>query len=298
MEELCPDAWLVNFTNPAGIITEAALNHSSIKTLGLCNNSIGMQNGIASNYGCNAKDVYIDFIGLNHLIWARNIYVNGKDKTKEIVAKAHEHDEVMQNIPDISMGAAFYESIGMLPVSYLKYFYMTKEMYEECIRQAENKGTRGEVVKKLEADLFELYKDENLKVKPEQLSKRGGAHYSDAACNLINSIYNDKRDLHVVCVKNNGAYPELPDDAVVERNCIVGINGATPLAVGNLPLQVRGLIQLVKAYEQLTVKAGVFGDRSAAIQALTIHPLIPSSTVALELLDDIIKSNIDYLPQF
>ena len=109
---------------------------------------------------------------------------------------------------------------------------------------------------------------------------------------------NDKRDLHVVCIKNNGAYPDLPNDAVVERNCIVGVDCAAPLSAGHLPLQIRGLIQVVKAYEQLTVEAGVFGDRNAAIQALTTHPLIPSPTVAMDLLYDLISSNIEFLPQF
>jgi 6-phospho-beta-glucosidase len=298
MEELCPDAWLINFTNPAGIITETALNHTSIKTMGLCNVSIGIQNGIASNNKCDASEVYCDFVGLNHLLWARKIYISGVDRTKEILDGASEHDEIMKNIPNLTMAKEFYDSIGMLPISYLKYFYLEREMLAECIRQAENEGVRGEVVKNLETDLFELYTDVNLNVKPEQLSKRGGAHYSDAACDLVNSIYNAKRDIHVVCVKNNGTYPDLPDDAVVERNCIVGADGATPLVAGHLPLQIRGLIQVVKAYEQLTVQAGVFGDRNAAIQALTIHPLIPSSAVAMELLDDIIKANIDYLPQF
>lgn len=298
MAELCPDAWLINFTNPAGIVTEAALTHSNIKTLGLCNVSIDMKNSFAKKYDCDVDNVYCDFVGLNHLLWMRKIFVHGEDKTSELIAEASERDEIMKNIPNIKMGAEFFNSIGMLPISYLKYYYLANEMLAECIRLSENEGVRGEIVKDLEADLFELYKDVNLNIKPEQLSKRGGAHYSDAACDLVNSIYNDKRDLHVVCIKNNGAYPDLPNDAVVERNCIVGVDGAVPLSAGHLPPQIRGLIQVVKAYEQLTVEAGVFGDRNAAIQALTTHPLIPSSTVAMELLDDLIKSNLEFLPQF
>jgi len=298
MEKLCPDAWLINFTNPSGIITEAAINHTNIKTMGLCNCSIGMRNGIANEYGCNASDVYCDFIGLNHLLWARKIFVRGEDVTADIVAGASEQDEVMKNVPNISMGKAFYESLGMLPNSYLKYFYLTKEMHEECIRQAENEGVRGEVVKKVEAELFELYKDPELKTKPEQLSKRGGAHYSDAACSLISSIYNDKRDIHVVCVRNNGTNLDLPDDAVIERNCVIGRNAAEPISLGHMPLNVRGLVQLIKAYEQLTVKAGVFGDIGAAVQALTLNPLVTSSTVAISMLDELLRVNAEHLPQF
>ena len=298
MENLCPDAWLVNFTNPSGIITEAALNHTNIKTMGLCNCSIGMRYGIAAGFDCGADDVYCDFIGLNHLLWARKVYIRGDDVTKQVVAGAYEQDEVMKNVPNITMGKMFYESLGMLPNSYLKYFYLTKEMFEECLRQSENEGVRGEVVQKVEAELFELYKDTGLKVKPEQLSKRGGAHYSDAACSLISSVYNDKRDIHVVCIKNNGTNLDLPEDAVIERNCVIGRNGAEPIALGHMPLSIRGLVQIVKAYEQLTVKAGVFGDRGAALQALTLNPLVTSSTVAIEMLDELISVNAKHLPQF
>jgi len=298
MEELCPDAWLINFTNPSGIITETVLTHSNIKIIGLCNVPVGMQNEIAEKKQCAVSDVYCDFVGLNHLLWAQKIYVRGCDMTEEIVANAHDYTEVLKNIPDINAEAEFYKSLGMLPVDYLKYYYLTKEMYEEELRASENEGVRGEVVKKVENELFELYQDPELKIKPPQLSERGGAHYSDAACDLISSIYNDKRDIQVVNVKNNGANLDLPIDSVIERNCVIGSGGAEPIALGHMPLKIRGLVQVVKAYEQLTVQAGVHGDRAAALQALTIHPLIPSSTVAKGMLEELIAANIEYLPQF
>ena len=286
ISELCPDAWLINFTNPSGIITETILNHTSVKAMGLCNVAIGMRNDIAKRYGCEASDVYCDFIGLNHLLWAQKIFVRGEDKTSEILAGANEHSGGPKNIPGLSMSADFLKSLGMLPISYLKYYYLAKEMFDDCVRQSENEGVRGEVVRKVEEELFALYKDPDLKIKPPQLSMRGGAHYSDAACSLISSVYNDKRDIHVVCVRNNGANLDLPEDAVIERNCVIGKNAAEPLALGHMPLSIRGLVQIVKAYEQLTVRAGVFGDRDAALQALTIHPLVPSSTTAMSLLEE------------
>jgi len=298
MEELCPDAWLINFTNPSGIVTETVLNHTRVKAIGLCNCAVGMQNDIAQKFGCSADDVYCDFVGLNHLLWAQKIFVGGEDMTAQLVETAHEHNEIMKNIPDITAGAEFFAALGMLPISYLKYYYLTKEMYEECVRLAENEGVRGEAVKQVEHDLFELYNDPELKIKPPQLSERGGAHYSDAACNLISSIYNDKRDIQVVSVKNNGANPDLPDDAVIERNCVIGKDGAQPIALGHMPLKIRGLVQLIKAYEQLTIQAGVFGDRDAAIHALTLHPLVPSSSVACAMLSELISANKEFLPQF
>lgn len=298
MEELCPNAWLINFANPSGIITETILNHSKIRAIGLCNCPVGMQNEIAEKLGCPASDVYCDFIGLNHLLWATKIFARGEDITDQIVADAHMNSEIMKNIPDISMGAGFFKSLGMLPISYLKYYYLTKEMFEECVRLAEHEGVRGESVKKVEEELFELYRDPGLKIKPPQLSGRGGAHYSDAACDLISSIYNDKRDIQVVSVKNNGANPDLPENAVIERNCVIGKNGAEPIALGHMPLKIRGLVQLVKAYEQLTIEAGVYGNRDAALQALTLHPLVPSSTAAAAMLEELICANSEFLPQF
>ena len=298
MEELCPDAWLINFTNPAGIITETILNHAKVKAIGLCNCPIGMQNDIAEKFGCDERDVYCDFVGLNHLLWAQRIFVRGEDMTDRIVASAHIDSEIMKNIPDLPVGAEFLKSLGMLPISYLKYYYLTKEMLAECIRLSEQEGVRGETVKKAEAELFELYSDPELTIKPPQLSERGGAHYSDAACNLISSIYNDKHDIQVVSVKNRGANLDLPEDAVIERNCVIGSNGAAPIALGHMPLAIRGLVQLVKAYEQLTIEAGVYGNRDAALQALTLHPLVPSSTVAKAMLEELISANAEFLPQF
>ena len=298
MQEMCPEAWLINFTNPSGIITETVLNHTGIKVIGLCNCAIGMQNEIAYGYECEAKDVYCDFVGLNHLLWAQKIFVRGCDVTEQLIEAASESGEIMSNIPDMKMGAEFFRSLGMLPISYLKYFYLTKEMYEECVRQAEQEGVRGEMVKQVESDLFELYSDSSLDTKPEQLAGRGGAHYSDAACQLISSIYNDKRDIQVVGVRNNGTNLDLPEQVAIERNCVISKNGAHPIALGHMPVQIRGLVQQVKAYEQLAIIAGVYGDYDAAIQALTLHPLVPSCTVAQSMLKELISANRDFLPQF
>ncbi|MCL2342869.1 MAG: 6-phospho-beta-glucosidase, partial [Firmicutes bacterium] len=300
MERCCPDAFLVNFTNPSGIVTEAALTRSGIKTIGLCNCPIGMVNDVAKACHCRAEDVYCDFIGLNHLLWARRVTAAGRDVTAQMVGAAAGEDAhgVMANVPEMQTSARFMRSLGMLPVDYLKYYYLTPEMLAECVEAEKTKGVRGEVVKRVEEELFALYADPALAVKPAQLSERGGAHYSDAACMLIDSIYNNKGDIQTVNVRNGGANLDLPEEAVIERNCVIDAAGAHPIALGHMPLKIRGLVQLVKAYEQLTVEAAVNGDRDAALQALTIHPLVPSSSVAQKLLDDILLENADFLPAF
>lgn len=300
MEELCPNAWLINFANPSGILTEAVLNHTSIKAIGLCNCPINMINDMAEKFDCPVDDVFCDFVGINHLIWAQKVLVRGRDVTAEAIDKicSDSAKEIMANIPEIHYDPVFLKSLGMVPVSYLKYYYMQPEMLAECIAAAEGDGCRGEVIKKVEKELFDLYRNPELDTKPAQLASRGGARYSDAACSLIDSIYNNKKDIQTVNVLNCGANTDLPYHAVIERNCVIDANGAHPLHIGHTPLKIRGLLQAVKTYEQLTIEAAVTGDYDAALQALTIHPLVNSATVARSILDDILAENREYLPQF
>lgn len=299
MQELCPNAWLINFTNPSGIVTEAVLKHSKIKAIGLCNVPIGMVNVIAELYGVSADRIYIEFAGLNHLVWGRNIYKDGINVTKEVlefIAKGKSPN--MENIPDIELSKELIEALGVLPCPYHRYYYLSDIMLQKCLKDAEEKGTRGEVVRELEESLFELYKDPNLNIKPPQLAKRGGAHYSEAAVNLINSIYNDKKDIQYVNTRNNGTIMDLPEDVAIECNCVIDKNGAHPIQVGHLETSMRGLTQVVKAYEELTVEAAISGDYNTALKALTIHPLVNDSVKAKKVLDDIIAENKDYLPQY
>lgn len=300
MEELCPDAWLINFANPSGILTEAVLNHTSIKAIGLCNCPINMIIDMAEKFDCPVDDVFCDFVGINHLIWAQKVLVRGRDVTAEAIDKicSDSAKEIMANIPEIHYDPVFLKSLGMVPVSYMKYYYMQPEMLAECIAAAEGDGCRGEVIKKVEKELFDLYRNPELDTKPAQLASRGGARYSDAACSLIDSIYNNKKDIQTVNVLNRGANADLPYHAVIERNCVIDANGAHPLHIGHTPLKIRGLLQTVKAYEQLTIEAAVTGNYDAALQALTIHPLVNSATVARSILDDIVAENKEYLPQF
>lgn len=300
METLCPDAWLINFTNPAGIVTEAIAKYSPIKSLGICSGANSMMRDIAGAYGVEREDVYARIIGLNHLIFADRIAVTGQDFTADFIEKLAQGvgSNTLKNIPDLGLPAEFIRSLKLYPLSYLKYFYMNREMVEYEINELQHGGTRGEQSLVIEKSLFELYRDPNLCEKPAALSARGGALYSDTACSIISSIYNNKREIHVVNVPNQGATPDLPDDAVIETNAMIDSLGAHPLAYGRLPTPVRGLIQSVKAFEELTVEAAITGNRQTALLALSAHPLVPSVDIAEKILADYLTANRDYLPQY
>ncbi|EOD00093.1 6-phospho-beta-glucosidase [Caldisalinibacter kiritimatiensis] len=300
IEELAPNAWLINFTNPAGLITEAVHRYTNVKTIGLCNVPIGMVNMVAKMLEVDSKRIKIDFAGLNHLVWGKRVYLDGKDITDEVIEKLCDGGSLtMKNIPDLKWDKDFVKSLGMIPCPYHRYYYMTDDLIEEEKESVKTgKGTRAEQVLKIEKELFEVYKDPNLNQKPEQLEKRGGAYYSDAAVSLISAIYNDKKEVHTVNVRNNGAISNLPDDVVVEINAIVDKTGAHAITVGQLPPEVNGLVQAAKAYELLAVEAGVTGDYGTALKSLAANPLVPSVKIAKKLLDDIISANKAYLPQF
>ena len=299
IRELCPDAWLVNFTNPSGIITETILKHGGVKAIGLCNVPLGMQVKCAKLFDVDPSRVYVEFAGLNHFVFGRKVYVDGIDRTQEVIDKMKDGKEIsMKNIPNFSFPSHILDAVGMIPAGYLKYYYTREKMVEDCKRAANEEGTRGEVVKKVEEELFELYKDVNLKVKPKQLEQRGGAHYSEAAVNLIDSLYNDDGAVHFVNVRNNGTISDLPDDVAIECCCSVHKWGAQPFNLGHLELSMRGQVSLMKAYEELTVQAGVNGDYNAAIKALAINPLVNDGDKAKAVLDDMLIANKAYLPQF
>lgn len=299
IEELCPNAWLVNFTNPTGVISEAVFKYTNFRRyIGLCNVPIGVKNGMADILEVEKDRVEMDFAGLNHMVYALNVRLDGKDITKEAIEKFVTSSLTMQNIKDIPLNADFVRALGVIPCPYHKYYYKHKEMLEEELEGFKDGKTRGETVKALEDDLFELYKDENLAVKPPQLEKRGGAYYSDAACNLINSIYNDKKDIQVVNTLNNGAIRDFREDSAAEMSCVITKEGPKPLSVGYLPVAVSGLVTEIKSFEILAAKAAVEGDYNAALQALCINPLIPSDDLAKTILDEMMEAHKEYLPRF
>lgn len=299
VEELCPNAWIINFTNPTGVITEAVFRYTDFKNyIGLCNVPIGMRNGIAKLFEVENERIQMDFAGLNHMVYGLNVALDGEDVTDEAIDKFVHSKLTMQNIKAIEFNADFVKNLGLVPCPYHRYYYKTKEMLEEELNEFAKGKARGQVVKELEDQLFELYKDENLDIKPPQLEKRGGAYYSDAACNLISSIYNDKRDIQVVNTINNGAIRNFKDNQAVEVSSVITKNGPKPLSIGYLPDAVDGLVSQIKSFEMLAAKAAVYGDYNAAYLALCINPLIPSDDLAKIILDEMMESHKDYLPQF
>ncbi|HOA91346.1 MAG: 6-phospho-beta-glucosidase [Bacillota bacterium] len=284
MERLCPDAWLINFTNPSGIVTEALIRFGWKKTIGLCNAPIGMQKSVAHQFGVDEKDVELDYVGLNHLGWVRNISVKGEDRTKEVLEKLAPYNAT--NIPELDYDPTFYHALGCYLNGYLKYYYLEEEMLESLKKQTK---TRAQVVMEVEEELLAYYRDENNDEKPESLSKRGGAYYSHIALSLISAIYNDKNEVHIVNTLNNGAIKDLSDDASVEIPSVINKTGAHPLTAGHVDLSFRGLLQQVKAYEQLTVEAAVNGSYDRALLALCNHPLVHSAKKAKVLLDFFIE---------
>lgn len=301
MSELCPDAWLINFANPSGMVTEALLKYGiNKKIVGLCNVPIGMEMGIAKGLGVDPSRIQIDFAGLNHMVFGLKVFLDGDNITKEVIQKiaVGEISIFVKNVKDIAWSKEFIEGLGVIPCPYHRYYFQKEKMLEVELEEYSKGETRGEVVKRLEADLFELYKDPNLNVKPPQLEERGGAYYSDAACRLISSIYNGKGDIQPVNVRNNGAISSLPADAAVEVSCMITKDGPIPLTMGELPNAVNGLVQEIKAFERAAVTAAVTGDYSKALVAMTINPLVQSEKMARILLDELLEAHKKYLPQF
>lgn len=306
MKELCPDAWLVNFTNPAGIVTEAAIKHGGwTKTVGLCNVPIGFMNMANTIKGYEDFDntLFFKFAGLNHFHWHRVWDEAGKEITDELIDEVYKPENKgkykgMKNIRDLPLNYEQIKDLHLLPCSYHRYYYITKDMLEEELESFRTHTTRAETVKQTEKELFELYKDPQLDHKPEQLTKRGGTHYSDAACELICSIENDKRTTMVVSTANNGTINDLPYDSIVEVSSIITSHGPEPLNWGSFPPSVRGILQVQKAMEEVTIEAAITGDYGKALQAFTINPIITSGTIAKTLLDEMLVANKDYLPQF
>ena len=297
MEEVCKDAWLINFTNPSGIITEAILKNTKVKCIGLCNVSINMRYDAAERLSVSPDELDCRFIGLNHLSVMNHAYYQGKDRILDAVS-VEDTESVVKNIQKDAEMDAVAKELGCLLSPYMQYFYTEKEaLQHEKMEAIGLTGTRAAQVKEVEKNLFECYKDINLREKPAALAKRGGARYSMAAICLIDSIYNDTNDVQVVDVFNNGIIPQLPDNVVIEVNCRIGRNGAAPLA-SDVPASVLGLISQVKAYEEYTIEAAITGDRNKALIALLNNPLIHDVRDAKGILNELLEAHRAYLPAF
>ncbi|AOM84348.1 6-phospho-beta-glucosidase [Salisediminibacterium beveridgei] len=301
MKEYCPDAWLINFTNPAGMVTEAILRYTDFrKVIGLCNVPIGIEMGVARLLDVDHDRIRIDFAGLNHMVYGLDVYLDGvsvKDRVIELLS-AEDTSSFVKNIDGQAFEQGFIRALGALTCPYHQFYYKTDEMLAHDLKNYEAGTTRAEVVKKLESELFERYKDPDLAIKPPQLAERGGAHYSDAAVRLITSIYTDKKDIQPVNTINNGAISGIPDDSAVEISSLITKDGPKPLVLGDLPVAAQGLVMQIKSFERIGAEAAVTGNYDTALLAMTINPLVPSDKVAKVILDEMLEAHQEHLPQF
>lgn len=299
MEELAPDAWLINFTNPSGIVTEAILNHSHVKALGLCNVPIGAKKDIAKVLDVDFSRVQASFMGLNHMGYIYSATLDGEEILPRLIEMFDNPPspvrEQLESMTDIIWPMPFLRSLGMLTSPYHRYYYRNRLMLEEEKEHMARKGSRALQVKEIEKKLFEQYKDPGLCVKPKELEQRGGAYYSEAAISLIDAIYGDKGEIHTVNLQNRGTISNLPYNAVIEANAIIGAGGAAPLVIGEMPTRVAGLVNEVKTYEQLAVKAAAEKSYDIALSAMLANPFINDYEVGKAILDEFIEAHTPYL---
>lgn len=301
MERLCPDAWLLNFTNPSGMVTEAVLRHSKIKAVGLCNVPVIMQKGVATLLESRDEQEFImQVAGLNHFIFVRQIQHQGKDKLGEVIALLAQGPDplVPRNIPPFAWPKDLLANLGMIPCAYLRYYYMSDDILKQELGEASSEGTRGEVVKAIEQQLFDLYRNPDLAEKPKALEGRGGQYYSEAACELMSAIHNDKRIIMHVNTRNNGAINGLPDECAVEVSALITKSGPLALNVAPFPQDTLRLLQLMKEFEQLTIEAAITGNRHTAWRALVLNPLITSGSRLEQALDEVIAAHPDLMSAF
>ena len=281
-------AWIVDFTNPVGIVTRALLEDGH-RAVGLCNVAIGFQRRLAAHFGVAPERVELEHVGLNHLSWERAVRVDGVDRLAELLAR----DEAGM-ADEVGLPIDLLRDLRAIPSYYLRYYYATREVVAEELAAP----TRAEEVMAIERDLLELYRNPTLDHKPALLERRGGAFYSEAAAQLMASLHDGAGDVQVVDVRNAGTLPELPPDAVVEVPCRVDRDGAHPLPLAPLAPEMRGLVQQALAYEELAVRAAVTGDRSVAFRALLANPLVPDAATARDLLAAILEASRSQLPRF
>lgn len=291
MEKICPNAWLINFTNPSGIISEFVQNHTKVKSIGLCNVPINMIDDVKAAVG---EDAEITYLGLNHLSWIISVIKDGK----QMIDKLFDDDfapTVMANIHDDGFDLKCVKATGGFPSSYLQYYYSRNAK----LRHLQEDKPRALVCMEIEEELLKLYSDEKLVTKPALLDQRGGHKYSLAAVSLIDSIANDKNDVHVVNIPNAGTLDFMADDDIVEIAAVVGKDGCKPVPIRQeANRQIKGLMRVVKEYEKLTVEAAMHGDDEAALNALMVHPLIGDFETAQACYHEMKYVHSKFLPQF
>ncbi|MDM7855256.1 6-phospho-beta-glucosidase [Cellulomonas alba] len=282
-----PEAWIVDFTNPVGIVTRALLSEGH-RAVGLCNVAIGFQRRFAALLGVAPDQVALDHVGLNHLTWERAAVVDGVDRLPGLLAR--HLDELAA---EVELAPSLLALLGCVPSYYLRYYYAHDEVLAEQL--APGARSRAQAVMDVEAELLALYADPAVDTKPEPLTRRGGAFYSEAAVDLLASLTAGDGDVRVVNVRNDGTLPFLPDDHVVEVPAVVGPDGIRPVAVAPLDAGAAGLVAHVAGYERLALEAAVHGGRDRVVRALLAHPLVGQHDRASRLADLLLAANARHL---
>ncbi|MFC8675627.1 6-phospho-beta-glucosidase [Streptomyces griseorubiginosus] len=284
-----PDAWIIDFTNPVGIVTRALLQ-AGHKAVGLCNVAIGFQRKFARLLGVSPADVHLDHVGLNHLTWETGVRLGGPEGEDVLSKLLSEHGEAIA--ADLRLPRPVLERLGVVPSYYLRYFYA----HDEVVRELGTKPSRAAEVAAMETELLRMYGDPALDEKPELLAKRGGAYYSEAAVDLAAGLLGGGGSPYqVVNTLNRGTLPFLPDDAVIEVQAAVGPKGTTPLPVPAVDPLFAGLMANVTAYEDLALTAALHGGRERVFKALLAHPLVGQYAYAEGLTDRLIAHNREHL---
>jgi 6-phospho-beta-glucosidase len=286
VRRLADDAWIVDFTNPVGIVTRALLDHGH-RAVGLCNVAIGNQRAVAGHLGIDPAEVALDHVGLNHLTWTRRVLVEGKDVLPDLLAEGAEPMAGRSGMP-----LELLRRLGTWPSYYLRFFYE----HDTVLAEQRSSPSRADIVAAIERQLLELYADPAVDEKPQLLEQRGGAYYSEAAVDLVASLVGDRGDVQVVNVRNNGTLPFLPDDAVIEVPGRVTAAGAVAEPVDVLEPVYAGLVAHVAAYEELAVAAAQHGGRERVFRALLAHPLVGQHDKADRLTDLLLAANKEHLP--
>ena len=279
------DAWIIDFTNPVGIVTRALLDHDH-RAVGLCNVAIGNQRAAAALLGVESAQVALDHVGLNHLTWTRRVLINEQDRLPELLATSAEALAGRSGLP-----AELLRRLGVWPSYYLRYFYE----HDHVVEQQRSKPSRAQEVAEIESQLLEIYADPAVDEKPALLQQRGGAYYSEAAVDLMASLITDRGDVQVVNLRNHGTLAFLADQAVIEVPAQVNGQGPQPQTLRPVDPLLAGLIAHVSAYEELALDAAIRGGRERVFRALLAHPLIGQHDIADKLTDLLIAANRDHL---
>jgi 6-phospho-beta-glucosidase len=292
VRKAAPGAWVIDFTNPVGIVTRALLQ-AGHRAVGLCNVAIGFQRKFARLLDVAPEQVHLDHVGLNHLTWERGVRLGGPGGEDVLPRLLTEHGDAVA--ADLRMPRDLLDRLGVVPSYYLRYYYA----HDEAVREQKSKPSRAAEVAAIEAELLEMYGDETLDEKPELLARRGGAFYSEAAVALAASLLrgdgDGTADVQVVNTYNNGTLSFLPDDAVIEVPAAVDRGGARPLPVPPLQPLLAGLVAQVTAYEDLALDAALRGGRDRVFAALLSHPLIGQYEYADALTDRLLAENREHL---